>query len=1434
VGGKTSTSTSQVQIPPEVLARYNSVNATAQNVAQAPFQQYSTNPNAFVAPLTPTQEAGVANTNTAAGMAQPYFGAATGFALAGAQPVNPAALDTSKYMNPYLQTVLGSTEAMVNQQNQQAQAGQTGNAINQGYFGGDRSGIAAAVLQGQQELAGGQLYSGIASDAYQQALAAAQQQQGVGLAAAQANRAATQQTGETLAGLGTGAQSAALAGAQAQLGAGQVEQQTQQAGDTALYNQFLQQQSYPFQTAQFLANIAEGTGALSGSTTATTQPGGLFSDERLKEDMEPIGKGFDGANIYRFRYKDDPHNITRIGFSAQEMERHHPEAVHEVGGPGGFKAVEQHAATEESARRGGFALAANDNRHEPARAARQGGGGLSEWGSYPEGANPMVIAQLLQSQEGMYAPYSQQGGLYGSSARGAPHGGSSYVPQANLPVGQLQISRPPSQPQSSMMHQAAQDAGDIKTLSDEATKAYDWGKGKFGGKDFDPGQIGGQGEFIDPASLNDTGPPITVDDSGHASGGFIRAARQDGGDINPYGGLGLSIPTAASGAPHQLQTPGAPGAAKSGLSSALDTAGSAAGDISNLAKAGQAVGKGMDWLSSLGSAVPFAEGGFARAHRDLGGDLPDQPVGPGLDIPNQAQQHQLAVAKPPAQGGGGNSTMSDIMDVAKIAAMFAARGGRIGKDDGGLLGDQPDYITSPSDGGGSDSPPPAPARLPPADPKWNPFGQLMIHTVGPAVGAAARDAVSNVPTNPASNSRFGADPLGPPPGDLGAPPPVSRAQMQTLLGPSAAAPPTTAAAAGAAAPTPQAAARAGAATGPGEAVRAHHATHGTGYYVPARSQPPAPTAPQATGFANAAADTAIQGAASGVDNLLGSGAADNEKVQGAAGAVNDLLGSGSGPGFANADVGAMTPHAVPHEGGPPLPATDAQGAPVTPGAISHDTGFGPAARGGPGQPPGAPSPGGFLSGLEHVLGGVGRGVAGLAGYDANTGQWDRDKLIPFINTIAGTLAAPTKYPLVALTQGLQQGAQSYMGQQQREAQIANEQQVALQNRWGMMPDALKQGAVPTLGPDPNGDHTKEFTVGNKLYHVERATDLIPRRGGAPSAGAPSATPGGAPAPGASPPAQGAPLAGLQPPPQGAAGAPQQQGAGGAGAPAQAISADYSGGVPRYTIGPSQAEIDRVRQRYGTDPNDDLIGNRMAVSMAGGPTTEQKTLATEQAQALEGNPLQISQDQANIRDSLQQIEALPETGPGAVGAGQQERQMALQVYNLAGRMFLGDQWKGDASIDAGTTATQILDKLNTLQGNAMNSQYGLHAAETAKQLQGVLPSGHIQKAAAYNILSQMMVANQMSRDFAQYRQQYQRLGLEDSGSVQAFLRDFGSQYNRERAALPRVLARGPKGGPSIFEVLSKDPTQIQRFEQGWDDAAGHHKGYGTGFGRLFAS
>lgn len=423
MGGKSSQSTQTVSIPPEVLARYNAVNARAEQAASTPFQKYSTDPNAFVAPLTATQQAGIAGTNAAAGMAQPYYGAATGYALAGGQAVNPGQLDVQQYMNPYLGAVVGNTAALLGQENQQAMSGQTGNAIQQGAFGGDRAGVAAANLSRQQNLAFGNTIGNLLQQGYGQALGTAQQQQGVYLGADQANRQALQQTAASLAGLGAGAQTAGLQGAQAQLAAGQVQQGTEQAGKTALYNQFLQEMSYPYQQAQFLANIAMGTGALTGSTTTGTSS---ISDRRAKHDVHEIGRTFDGQPIYNFKYNGD--DRTQIGLMAQDVEKHHPEAV---GLAGGMKTVDYDKATREAAHRGHFAsggLAGSSEGgmvHMGHMGEGYAGGGMIEPMGY--GSSPFIGYDPTAAFQSLY------GGLLGLGRGGM--GGEGGIGGIGIPTG---------------------------------------------------------------------------------------------------------------------------------------------------------------------------------------------------------------------------------------------------------------------------------------------------------------------------------------------------------------------------------------------------------------------------------------------------------------------------------------------------------------------------------------------------------------------------------------------------------------------------------------------------------------------------------------------------------------------------------------------------------------------------------------------------------------------------------------------------------------------------------------------------------------------------------------------------------------------------------------------------------------------------------------
>jgi hypothetical protein len=408
--------------------------------------------------------------------AQPYNQAATGLAAAGTQAVNPTYLGQgaiNQYMSPYLNNVVGATMQAMNQQNQEQQSQLTSDAIKSGAFGGDRSGVAAANLAYKQNLANQQTLANLYNTGYGQALGTAQQQQGVGLGAQQANRAALQagagqmmgigqqqfgqgaatagqlaglgqqqfgqglaagqqiaglgqgvygmgeKTAQNLAALGTGAQGAALQGASAQLAAGTQEQQTQQAQNSALYNQFLQQQGYPFQTAQFLANIAMGTGANSGSTTTTTQPTSFFSDKRLKENVHQVGETFDGQPIYRYNYKGQ--RGTQIGLIAQDVERKHPEAV---GLAGGYKTVDYDRATEDAAHRGHFAYGG----------ASMGGGVVPERAGegFAEGGMPDYFAHILAN-----ARKNQIGAGLGGQGQGL------NIPQGNMSPGRLAVASPP-------------------------------------------------------------------------------------------------------------------------------------------------------------------------------------------------------------------------------------------------------------------------------------------------------------------------------------------------------------------------------------------------------------------------------------------------------------------------------------------------------------------------------------------------------------------------------------------------------------------------------------------------------------------------------------------------------------------------------------------------------------------------------------------------------------------------------------------------------------------------------------------------------------------------------------------------------------------------------------------------------------------------------
>ncbi len=84
--------------------------------------------------------------------------------------------------------------------------------------------------------------------------------------------------------------------------------------------------------ATAVAGAAEGAGILATLAEVGGWIASLFSDERLKTDIKPVGKTNDGQNIYTYKYIDNPHK-THMGVLAQETLKTHPEAVstHPIG-----------------------------------------------------------------------------------------------------------------------------------------------------------------------------------------------------------------------------------------------------------------------------------------------------------------------------------------------------------------------------------------------------------------------------------------------------------------------------------------------------------------------------------------------------------------------------------------------------------------------------------------------------------------------------------------------------------------------------------------------------------------------------------------------------------------------------------------------------------------------------------------------------------------------------------------------------------------------------------------------------------------------------------------------------------------------------------------------------------------------------------------------
>ena len=318
----------------------------ADQISQRPYQAYGGN---LIAGFSPEQEQAFRMTQRQAGMTMPLYQTAAETATGLTTATLPSFLqgNLSQYMNPFIGEVENRALSRGQEALQQNLNQISATAGRAGAFGGSRQGIQEGVAQAEAAKNVADLSAQLRLQGYQQATGQAQ-----------ADLARQMQAAGMLPGIAEAQQRAGLMDAASIEAIGAQRQALQQAQLEDAYNRFMEERNYPIEMLNLRLGATSATPYGSTQTRTTTGgPGGsnflsgagtaitaattamkllpmLFSDERMKTDIEKVGKDDEtGLTMYAYRYKGDPKSYPKVvGPMAQEVEKKYPEMVEERGG----------------------------------------------------------------------------------------------------------------------------------------------------------------------------------------------------------------------------------------------------------------------------------------------------------------------------------------------------------------------------------------------------------------------------------------------------------------------------------------------------------------------------------------------------------------------------------------------------------------------------------------------------------------------------------------------------------------------------------------------------------------------------------------------------------------------------------------------------------------------------------------------------------------------------------------------------------------------------------------------------------------------------------------------------------------------------------------------------------------------------------------------
>ena len=252
--------------------------------------------------------------------------------------------DIGAYQSPYQQQVIDATMRDIQRQADIARGCAQERAIRAGAFGGSRSALLEAESQRPFVEQMARTSADLRQRGYEQAQRAAESDIARQMQMAQFAPELELRARQQQAGLLGGLQASQLQGLGLLGGIGTQQQMLQQRAIDAQRGEFQRALGYGPQQIGLLG-AGMGTPLVGGTTTQAQKTGAgdvlgtaaqlatlyMMSDERLKENIKPIGKSENGHNVYTWDWNDKAKelgvNDPTTGVLAQEVMKYMPKAV---------------------------------------------------------------------------------------------------------------------------------------------------------------------------------------------------------------------------------------------------------------------------------------------------------------------------------------------------------------------------------------------------------------------------------------------------------------------------------------------------------------------------------------------------------------------------------------------------------------------------------------------------------------------------------------------------------------------------------------------------------------------------------------------------------------------------------------------------------------------------------------------------------------------------------------------------------------------------------------------------------------------------------------------------------------------------------------------------------------------------------------------------